>query len=409
MEEDLAMEIIDGGVTAVQGFKASGLHCGIKRSKADLALIFSEKEATAAGVFTQNVVKAAPVILTMEHLSSGRARAVVVNSGNANACTGERGMSDAKKMAELTADALGIKPQEVVVASTGVIGVPLPMDKIQRGIYEAAEKLSADGGPTAAEAIMTTDTYPKKFAVRCDIDGTPITVGGIAKGSGMIHPNMATMLAFITTDVAVSPKMLRKALKSAVDKSFNMITVDGDTSTNDMVVVLANGLSKIPIIDAETPAYFKFLKTLERVCLELAKEIVRDGEGATKFVEIEVLGASSIEGARKLALSVATSNLVKTALFGEDANWGRILAACGKAGVEFNPSKVDIFLQSKVGTEQTARGGMGLPFSEENASRILAEKEIKIIINLNDGESSVKAWTCDLSYEYVRINASYRT
>jgi len=403
------MEIIKGGITAVQGFKASGLHCGIKRSRADLALIYTEAEASAAGVFTQNTVKAAPVILSKKHLSSGRARAVVVNSGNANACTGERGMSDAEKMAETAAYALGIKPQEVVVASTGVIGVPLPMDKIQRGIYEAAEKLSSDGGSAAAEAIMTTDTYPKEFAVRFDLDGVTVTVGGMAKGSGMIHPNMATMLGFIATDAAVSPKMLKKALKYAVDRSFNMITVDGDTSTNDMVVVLANGLSKNPIIDSEAPAYFKFLRALERVCLELAKDIVRDGEGATKFVEIEVSGASSVEEARKLALSVATSSLVKTALFGEDANWGRILAACGKTGVLFDPSKVDIFLKSKGGIEQTARGGMGLPFNEENAARILAEKEIKIIINFNEGEASAKAWTCDLSYEYVRINSSYRT
>jgi len=409
MSEFSAFKEIAGGVTAAEGFKATGLHCGIKKAKPDLALLFSDIKAAAAGIFTQNLVQAAPIIIAKEHLKGGFARAVVVNSGNANACTGERGLADAREMARATGAALGIDAREVVVSSTGVIGVPLPMDRIKRGIEEAAVKLSADGGPLAAEAIMTTDTFSKQAAVQVEIDGITVTIGGMAKGSGMIHPNMATMLGFITTDAAVSPAMLQKALKDAADGSFNMITVDGDTSTNDMVVVLANGKAGNPIIDTQNAAYSRFREALKYVCIKLAKDIVRDGEGATKFVEVEVNYAPTKEDARKIAMSVATSNLVKTAMFGEDANWGRILAAAGYSGALFDPSKVNIFLESAAGKEQVARGGMGLAFSEENAARILREKDIRVVIDLNQGDAAARAWTCDLSYEYVRINAEYRT
>jgi len=409
MSEVPAFKEIAGGVTAAEGFKATGLHCGIKKAKPDLALLFSDIKAAAAGIFTQNLVQAAPIIIAKEHLKGGFARAVVVNSGNANACTGERGLADAREMARATGAALGIDAREVVVSSTGVIGVPLPMDRIKRGIEEAAVKLSADGGPLAAEAIMTTDTFSKQAAVQVEIGGITVTIGGMAKGSGMIHPNMATMLGFITTDAAVTPAMLQKALKDAADSSFNMITVDGDTSTNDMVVVLANGKAGNPIIDTQNAAYSRFREALKYICIKLAKDIVRDGEGATKFLEVEVNYAPTKEDARKIAMSVATSNLVKTAMFGEDANWGRILAAAGYSGALFDPSKVNIFLESTAGEEQVARGGMGLAFSEENAARILKEKDIRIVIDLNQGNAAARAWTCDLSYEYVRINAEYRT
>ncbi|NLK00780.1 MAG: bifunctional ornithine acetyltransferase/N-acetylglutamate synthase [Clostridia bacterium] len=400
---------IDGGITSVKGFKAAGIHCGIKKVKLDLALIYSSEPCAAAGVFTKNVVRAAPIIVSQEYLEGGSARAVVVNSGVANACTGEKGMEDARKMAKAAGEALHVDPREVVVASTGVIGTALPMDQLLKGINDAADQLSVEGDILAAEAIMTTDTFPKVSAIEAKVGGSPVVFGGMAKGSGMIHPNMATMLGFITTDAAITPSLLKKALQKAVDRSFNMITVDGDTSTNDMVVILANGTAENTLIDTDGEDFHKFEKALEYICVDLAKMIVKDGEGATKFAEVVVKGAPSAVDARTIAMSVASSNLVKTAIFGEDANWGRILAAAGYSGVDFDPDKVDVFLEGSPGIEQVAVKGSALDFSEEKASEILREEQIKILIDLNQGEGKGRAWTCDLTYDYVKINASYRS
>lgn len=402
-------EVIDGGVTAARGFKASGPHCGIKKAKPDMAMVFSEVKAAGAGVFTQNRFKAAPVLVSQEHLATGYARAVIVNSGNANACTGKQGLADARQMAVLVGEALGIEPQEVVVASTGVIGVPLPMDKISGGIQKAAGALSETGGGDAAKGILTTDTVPKEAAVTIEIGGVPVVVGGMAKGSGMIHPNMATMLAFITTDAAIAPQLLQKALKICTDRSFNRITVDGDTSTNDMVVVLANGKAGNELIASENMDYHRFVDALQYVCIELAKMIARDGEGATKFIEVQVVNAPGEDDAVSIAKTVASSNLFKTAMFGEDANWGRIIAAVGYSGAEFDPAKVNIWLESAAGKEQTTARGKGLPFDEEKALEILKEKEIKVIIDLQQGTAAAGVWTCDFSFDYVRINAEYRS
>lgn len=403
------LSTIESGVTAPKGFLAAGLHCGIKKSKPDLAIVYSQVVAASAGVFTRNVVKAAPVIVTREHLSSGYAQAVVVNSSNANACTGDQGLADARKMAVVTGEALGVASENVVVASTGLIGVSLPMEKIVPGIVQAAGALSKTGGSSAARAIMTTDTVPKETAVSVEIGGVPVVIGAMAKGSGMIHPNMATMLSFITTDVAISPALLQQALKECTDRSFNRITVDGDTSTNDMVVALANGKAGNPLIDSQGEDYEKFKEALEYVCVTLAKMIARDGEGATKFIEIQVVNAGSEEGASMIARSIAASNLFKTAMFAGDANWGRIIAAAGYSGVEFDPGKVNIWLESSAGKEQVTRDGVGLPFDEDNAALILKEKDIKVLVDLQQGGAEAYAWTCDLSYEYVRINAEYRT
>ena len=406
---DNSFFVIEGGVTAAKGYQAAGLHCGIKKSNPDLALVYSRVRATAAGVFTRNAAQAAPVVVSREHLASVQAQAVVANSGNANACTGEQGLQDARLMAELAGKALQIHPSQVVVASTGVIGVPLPMDKVKEGISQAAAALSETGGHGAAQAIMTTDTMPKEIAVKIELSGVPVTIGGMAKGSGMIHPNMATMLCFITTDAAIAPDLLKEALKEATDKSFNRITVDGDTSTNDMVVVLANGEAGNALVASKDGDYSKFLQGLQHVCTYLARQIVVDGEGATKFIEVRVVNALSEQEAYKIANTVATSSLFKTAMFGEDANWGRIIAAAGYSGAAFDPGKVDIYLESAAGKEQTAKKGMGLPFDEGKAAQILKEKEIKVIIDLQQGREEAYVWTCDLSYEYVRINAEYRS
>lgn len=402
------IKTIKGGVTAAKGFKASGLHCGIKKAKPDLALVYSIAKAAAAGVYTTNVVKAAPVILTCEHLASGYAQAVVANSGNANACTGQRGFDDARQMAVFAGESLGVDSTDVVVASTGVIGVSLPMDKIETGIVQASESLSETGGSAAAEAIMTTDIVQKESAAAFKISGVPIIIGGMAKGSGMIHPNMATMLAFITTDAAITPDLLKKALKECTGRSFNRITVDGDTSTNDMVVALANGEAGNTLISSEDEGYKTFLKALEHVCIDLAQQIARDGEGATKFIEVQVINAPSEQEAGQIAMSIAASNLVKTAMFGQDANWGRIIAAAGYSGVIFDPGKVNIFLESAAGKEQTTKDGAGLSFDEDKALQILKKKDIKVIVDLQQGSAEACAWTCDFSYEYVRINAEYR-
>ncbi|MGB9791038.1 MAG: bifunctional glutamate N-acetyltransferase/amino-acid acetyltransferase ArgJ [Thermacetogeniaceae bacterium] len=399
-------EVVSCGVTAAKGFKAAGVAAQVrKKGRRDLALIFSEVPAVAAALYTQNQVKAAPVLVTKEHLRERRAQAIVVNSGIANACTGEQGIEDAREMARCTAELLGIAPEHVVVASTGVIGVPLPMEKIREGIRRAVGELSPGGSGDAAEAIMTTDTTPKEYAVRFSCGGKTVTIGGIAKGSGMIHPNLATMLAFITTDAAVSSEALEDALRWAGDRSFNAITVDGDTSTNDMVVCLANGLAGNETIEAAGPDFFLFRDALLEVCRELAKMIARDGEGATKFLEVRVRGARSEEEGRLVARSVAASNLVKTALFGEDANWGRIISAAGNAGVPLDPNLIDIYL----GDLQVAAAGTGLPFDEERARAILSAREVAVLIDLNQGDAEAVAWGCDLSFDYVRINAQYRT
>jgi glutamate N-acetyltransferase/amino-acid N-acetyltransferase len=400
------MEVVQEGVTAPIGFQASGIHCGVKKARKDLALVYTETPAVAAAMFTTNVVVAAPVIVDRAQLErSSVVRAVLVNSGNANACTGERGMDDAWSMVKGTASALGIAESEVLVSSTGVIGQYLPIDKILAGIPFAVEHLGSDG-TSAAEAIRTTDTFSKESAVRCMIGGVRVTVGGMAKGSGMIAPNMATMLAFATTDAQIAPAVLQAAMRHAVERSFHRISVDGDTSTNDMVAVLANGQAGNPIIDSEQhPGYVTFVQALEYVLVALAKMIVMDGEGATKFVEIQVLDAASEADAAKAARAVANSSLVKTALNGEDANWGRILAAIGTAGIAFDPARVEI----SFGDLPILRSNYAIDFSEELAKEILSRKDIVITIRLHAGSASALFWTCDLSREYVTINANYRT
>jgi glutamate N-acetyltransferase/amino-acid N-acetyltransferase len=395
----------DGGVTAAQGYLASGIHCGIKKNKKDLALIFCREPATAAGVFTQNRFQAAPVLVTRQHLAGGTAQAIICNSGNANACSGEQGLRDAYSMADVTAEALKIHPGQVVVSSTGVIGEYLPMNLLEPGIRSIAGSLSREGGADAAEAIMTTDLVSKESAYTLEIGGCNVTVGGMAKGSGMIHPNMATMLAFVTSDVAISKELLQKALKYTVDRSYNLITVDGNTSTNDMVVILANGKAGNPVITRENDDYHRFLALLQRVNTELANKIVRDGEGATKFLEVIVKHAPSFTDGKALAMGILCSTLVKTAFFGEDANWGRIVSAMGQTDVEFFPERVDVFLDNL----QVTRDGQGLRFDESWAKEILSQRDIRITVDLKMGSETVTAWGTDLSYDYVTINASYRS
>lgn len=396
-------KVISGGVTAPRGFKAAGVACGIKRSgKPDLAIVFSERDASAAGVFTKNEMAAPSVVLSRDNLAKGSARAIVVNSGNANACTGKQGEADAVSMAEMTARALGLCADEVVVASTGVIGVPLPIDRIRRGIEEATASLSDAGSADAAAAILTTDTFPKERAIEVELSGGTVRIGGIAKGSGMIAPDMATMLAFLTSDASIHPDDLRSALRSVAERTFNSITVDGETSTNDMVVALANGASGVKVGHGDLPA---FEKAFEKICSELAKMIVRDGEGATKLVEITVDGAKSDAEAKKAAMAIANSNLVKTAAFGCDPNWGRIVVALGHSGVRLDPGSIAI----KIGGIGIVDAGSPLPFDEKAASDEFGKEEVRIEVNLGIGEGAATVWTCDLSYDYVRINSEYRT
>jgi len=398
-----------GNITSPLGFQATGIACGIKKAAKDLALLYSKTTAQAAGVFTTNQVKAAPLLVSQQNLEQGQIQAVVINSGNANACTGAKGLEDAWTMAEETAQVLNLSKEKVVVASTGVIGFPLPIGKVQEGIKLASKNLSEQGGQAAAEAIMTTDTFPKQIALTMDLDGKKVTLAGMAKGSGMIHPNMATMLGFITTDAAVVDGFLAELLKKAINKSFNMITVDGDTSTNDMVVIMANGLAGNKPLNKESAEVEKFSAALEYLTIYLAQQIVKDGEGASKLVEIQVKNALTESDAKKAAMSVATSSLVKTAIFGQDANWGRVIAAVGYSGAEIRAEKIDIFLTSAAGKEQMAQAGGGLAFDEEKAKKILAEKEIGIIVDLQLGEQDAQVWTCDLTYDYVKINAHYRS
>lgn len=398
-----------GGVTAPRGFLAAGVHANVKGKgglKKDVALVFSQVPAAAAGVFTRNRVKAAPVRLCEERVAGGRLQAIVANSGNANACTGEQGMRDAERMAQVAAEALGIAPELVAVASTGVIGVPLPMDRVEAGIRAAAAALAPDGNAAAAQAIMTTDTFPKEWALQVELSGgRAVTIGGMAKGSGMIHPNMGTMLAFITTDAPIAPAALRAALERGVDASFNMISVDGDTSTNDTVLVLANGLAGGETIVQGTPDWEAFAAGLEQLLVHLARAVARDGEGATKLIEVRVEGAPTLRDARLAARAVAASNLVKAAVFGRDPNWGRVLAAMGYSGAEFDPDRVDLWL----GHVQVMAGGAGLAFPEDEARRVLEQDEVVIRADLHAGPASATAWGCDLSYDYVKINADYRT
>jgi len=404
------MEIINGGVCAAKGFTANGIHCGIRRnrSKRDLALILSEVPASAAAVYTTNLVKGAPLIVTKQHLANGQAQAVICNSGNANTCNAN-GIEIAEQMSTLLSAELGINSDDIVVASTGVIGEPLDITPIKNGIPELISGLAVDGSQNAAEGIMTTDTRLKEIAVSFTVGGKECRIGGIAKGSGMIHPNMATMLVFITTDCAISPEMLQKALSSDIKDTFNMVSVDGDTSTNDMVTVLANGLAGNDAITAEGEDFDAFMKALNTVNIYLCRRIAGDGEGATKLLECKVSGAADTATAKTVAKSVICSSLTKAAMFGADANWGRILCAIGYSGADVDVSKIDVRFASAKGEILVCKDGAGVEFSEEIAKEILLEDEINILIDLNSGDADSTAWGCDLTYDYVKINGDYRT
>lgn len=408
----LYIQDIAGGVTAPRGFMASGIHCGLRKnkSKRDLALIFAECDCTAAGVFTQNKMFAAPVGISRSHIENGHARAIICNSGNANACNSD-GYEKAEATCAALAEKLGISGDDIIVASTGVIGVPLPSDIIISGIAPLVDSLerSIEAGSDAAAAIMTTDTKKKEYAVSFMLDGKMIRLGGICKGSGMIEPNMATMLGFITTDISITSEMLSRALKFVTKDTFNMVSVDGDTSTNDMTVILASGLAENTIIDSESEGFFVFREALMYLCTMMCTSIASDGEGATKLLECNVRNFSDGDGARKLAKSVINSSLVKTAMFGADANCGRILCALGYSGVDFDTEKVDVRLSSKSGEIIVCKDGCGYPFDEDTAKKILIREKIQINIDMNCGTYSAKAWGCDLSYEYVRINGDYRS
>lgn len=404
------IKIINGGVCAPNGFKASGVHCGIRKNKTkkDLALIYSEKICNAAAVYTTNLVKGAPLTVTKNHISDGKAQAVICNSGNANTCNAN-GIEIAEKMSDLVANSLNVSANDVVVASTGVIGQPLDIEPIANGIPILADTLSENGSNDAAEAIMTTDTVDKQIAVEFTIGGKVCRMGGIAKGSGMIHPNMATMLVFVTTDVAISSEMLNKALSSDVKNTFNMLSIDGDTSTNDMVTVLSNGMAGNQEIVTTGDDFDTFMKALNTVTVNLCRVIAGDGEGATKLLECKVKGAKNIDTAKTVAKSVVCSSLLKAAMFGADANWGRVLCAIGYSGADVHVTKIDVAFVSEKGEIIVCKNGSGVDFSEQIAKEILLEKEIIIDINLNDGEFNSTAWGCDLTYDYVKINGDYRT
>ena len=401
------MKQISGGITAVPGIRASGVHGGLKPdNQKDVALIVADSPAVAAGVFTRNRVCAATVLLSREHLEDQIAQAIVVNSGNANACTGEPGLDNAREMASLVGDQLDIEPQNVLVSSTGVIGVQLPMDAIRKGIERAADTLREDGGHDAAQAIMTTDTVPKEIAVEIEVGGEKVKIGGMTKGSGMIAPNMATMLAFLAADVNIAGAPLQEALRKSVNKSFNRVTVDTDTSTNDTVQILATGSARNPeITGASGDSYDAFCEGLEFVCIELAKKIAQDGEGATKLIEVVVKNAKNETEAELAARATAESPLVKTAVFGKDANWGRIMMAVGKSEAQFDPYQVNVWL----GDYQLVKAGMDSGFDEEKATQLFSEDTVTITVDLNAGDAEATMWTCDYSYDYIKINADYRT
>ncbi|MBE6623237.1 MAG: bifunctional ornithine acetyltransferase/N-acetylglutamate synthase [Ruminococcaceae bacterium] len=404
------MKLIEGGICAAKGFKANGVHCGIRknRTKRDLALIYSEKKAAAACVYTTNLVKGAPITVTKNNISDGYASAVICNSGNANTCN-YNGIEIAEEMCKLTGEALGIDKKDVVVASTGVIGQLLDITPIKNGMSELCAGLTENGGAYAAEAIMTTDTVMKEVAIEFELSGKVCRMGCIAKGSGMIHPNMATMLVFITTDADISSEMLSKALSEDVKNTFNMTSVDGDTSTNDMVCILANGMAENDKIVAEGEDFNNFMKALNTVTVHMCRMIAGDGEGATKLLECTATGADTLEAAKISAKSVICSSLLKAAMFGADANWGRVLCAIGYSGADVDVNKIDVSFRSAKGTVDVCKSGAGIEFSEEKAKEILLEKEIEILIKLGDGKYSASAWGCDLTYDYVKINGDYRT
>ncbi len=401
------MKQIDGGITAVPGLKATGVHAGLKPdNEKDVALIAADAPAVAAGVFTKNRVCAPVVLVCRENISDGRAQAIVVNSKNANACTGEIGMKNARQMASLVGESLGIDPSLVLVASTGVIGQQLPMDKISNGIRLAAPALEPDGGHDAALAIMTTDTIPKEIAAEFEVGGKTARIGGMTKGAGMIAPNLATMLAFLATDINIASQPLQQALRESAAKSFNRMTIDTDSSTNDTVLIMATGTAGNPeISDTTGDAYEAFREGLDFACIELAKKIARDGEGATKLVEVVVNSAKDEVEGEMAARAIAESPLVKTAVFGTDANWGRIMMAAGKSGAEFDPYQVNVWLSNY----QLVKDGMDAGFDEDKATELFSEDTVTITVDLNAGDASVTMWTCDYSYDYISINADYRT
>lgn len=400
-------------VTSPIGFKASGIHCGLKKDllKKDLALIYSDVVANSCGVYTKNKVKGAPLTVTKQHLINQKAQAIIINSGNANTCNGDNGLLKAKKMTKLCAKALNIKSEDVLVASTGVIGVPLNIDSIKDGIPQLVDTLSSniEGARNASIAIMTTDTIEKQAGIELEIGGKKVTLAAMAKGSGMIHPNMATMLSFITSDISISSDLLNEALKESVNISYNRISVDGDSSTNDMVLIMANGLASNKIITEKNADYNLFLKALKTLNIHISKKIAKDGEGSTKLIECTVKNANSINDAEILSKSVINSSLVKSAIFGSDANWGRILCALGYSGIDFAPEKVDVFFKSKVGEILVCQNGSSVNFNENKAKEILLQDEINILIDMKLASSEATTWGCDLTYDYVKINGDYRS
>ena len=404
------MKEIQGGICAAKGFKANGIHCGIRKnkSKRDLSLVVSDVRAAAAAVYTTNLVKGAPILVNQKHLADGYAQAIICNSGIANTCNAN-GVEMAEEMGKLVEKATGVKSDDVVIASTGVIGMPLNVTPIANGMDELVAGLGYDNNSLAAEGIMTTDTKKKETAVSFEIDGVECRIGGMAKGSGMIHPNMATMLVFVTSDVAITSEMLQKAVSDDVKTSFNMISVDGDTSTNDTFAVLANGMAGNKLIDSEGEAYDAFCEALHKVSVDLSRKIAGDGEGATKLLECKVTGGKTDEIAKKVSKSVICSSLTKAAMFGADANWGRVLCAIGYSGADVDIEKINVSFKSAKGTIEVCRNGAGVDFSEEKAKEILLENEIDILVDLNDGDFDATAWGCDLTYEYVKINGDYRT
>ena len=406
------MKLISGGVTAAKGFRAAGVHAGVKAGssadKNDLAMILCDTEASAAGVYTMNRVKAAPIYVTMEHLENGSARGIIANSGNANACA-PLGHENAVKMCEAAASATGLRPEDFIVCSTGVIGQTLNVSVIENACPTLASLLSRDGSGDAATAIMTTDTKKKEIAVSFELGGKEVRLGGIAKGSGMIHPNMGTMLCFLTTDCAISPDVLQDALYEVTKVTFNRVSVDGDTSTNDTCCILASGAAENQLIDWKSEDYDVFYGALKFVCTELAKKMAGDGEGCTALFEVKVIGAESKEQAVTLSKSIITSSLTKAAIFGHDANWGRILCAMGYSGAQFDPEKVDLFFESAAGSMQIIKDGVALDYSEEEATKILSEPEVTAIADVKMGDASAIAWGCDLTFDYVKINADYRS
>ncbi len=404
------IKFTDGGVTAPKGFTANGIHCGIRKSKdkKDLALIFCEKECDTAAVYTQNLVCGAPITVTKNNISDGKARAVVCNSGIANTCNAD-GIEKAEGMCEITANALGISKSDIIVASTGVIGQPLDLEAVKNGINELVSGLNKNGSDSAANAIMTTDTVKKEFACEFTLGGKPCHIGAISKGSGMIHPNMATMLAFITTDANISSEMLKTSLLEVVADSFNMLSVDGDTSTNDTVAILASGLCENERITEKNDDYRTFTLALSSICEKLVKLMAKDGEGATKLVECVVTGASDVKTAKTCAKAVICSSLVKAAMFGSDANWGRILCALGYSGVDIDVHRVDVKFSSDGGEIEVCKDGSGIDFSEELAKKVLSCDEVYILVDLKSGASCATAYGCDLTYDYVKINGDYRT